>query len=168
MANLLYWHWLVLGMALMVLELVLPSFTAFWFGLGAFIVGGALWLSPSLSLTWQLALWTLSSCIFTLLWFRYFRRLMTDRTKAGLSREAVIGETGIVVRAPHDGKRGLVRFTLPLLGDDEWEFIAADGYQVSNGERLVITDISGNTLVARPANGTASQGGAGSNDSPPP
>jgi membrane protein implicated in regulation of membrane protease activity len=32
-----YWHWLVLGMILMVIEMFIPSFTIFWFGLGGLV-----------------------------------------------------------------------------------------------------------------------------------
>ncbi len=73
---------------------------------------------------------------------------MTDRTKAGISREAVTGETGIVTRAPQDEIRGVVRFSMPLLGADEWEFICHDGCSV--GDRVEVTDVSGNTLIVRP------------------
>ena len=34
-----YWYWLVFGMALMAVEIFLPSFTALWFGSGAIVVG---------------------------------------------------------------------------------------------------------------------------------
>jgi hypothetical protein len=40
------WHWLVLGMLLIIAELFIPSFTIFWFGLGALLVAGCLWLLP--------------------------------------------------------------------------------------------------------------------------
>ena len=37
--KILYWHWLVFGMILMLLELAIPSFTIFWFGLGGVVIG---------------------------------------------------------------------------------------------------------------------------------
>ena len=37
--QLLYWHWLVIGMLLVVAEIFIPSFTVLWFGLGALVVG---------------------------------------------------------------------------------------------------------------------------------
>jgi membrane protein implicated in regulation of membrane protease activity len=143
--TLLDWHWLVIGMVLVIAEIFLPSFTIFWFGLGALSVAAALWLVPGLSLSWQLFLWAATSCVFTLLWFRYVRPRMGDRTKAGISREAVLGETGRVIRAPGPETRGLVRFTTPLLGNDEWPFIALE--EVAPGDRVHVRDISGNTLI---------------------
>jgi membrane protein implicated in regulation of membrane protease activity len=141
----LYWYWLVFGMLLMIAELFIPSFTIFWFGLGALIVALILWLLPELSLSWQLFIWAIASIVFTLLWFTFFKPLMTDRTKAGISREAVIGESGRVIRVPQESRRGVVRFATPLLGDDEWPFICEQ--TVASGDRVFVKDFSGNTLI---------------------
>jgi inner membrane protein len=139
------WHWLILGMGLIMAELFIPSFTIFWFGLGALVVAGWLFANPRLPLTGQLLLWALASALFTWLWFRLIRPRMKDRTKAGISREAVVGESGQVIRAPEADHRGMVRFTTPLLGADEWPFICEQ--PVSPGDRVFVSDISGNTLI---------------------
>lgn len=139
------WYWLVFGMVLIIAELFIPSFTIFWFGLGALIVGGVLFFFPVLSFSWQLFLWACASCLFTFLWFKFFKPLMFDRTKAGISREAVVGENGQVVKLSTDEKHGIVRFTTPLLGSDEWPFIC-EGV-VNSGDRVVVKEISGNTLI---------------------
>jgi len=140
-----YWHWLVFGMLLIGFEIFIPSFTALWFGLGALIIGGVLLLYPDLSLVLQLVLWLLSSSAFTWAWFRFFKRLAPDRTKAGLSREAIIGETAQVIRAPHESARGMLRFATPKLGSEEWEFISDQPVNV--GDRVAVKDVSGNTLI---------------------
>jgi membrane protein implicated in regulation of membrane protease activity len=140
-----YWHWLVFGMLLIGFEIFIPSFTALWFGLGALIIGGVLLLYPDLSLVLQLVLWLLSSSAFTWAWFRFFKRLAPDRTKAGLSREAIIGETAQVIRAPHESARGMLRFATPKLGSEEWEFISDQPVNV--GDRVAVRDVSGNTLI---------------------
>ena len=143
--TMVYWYWLVLGMVLMIAEMFVPSFTIFWFGLGALIVGGVHWLFPGLSLSWQLFLWAVSSAAFTFLWFRFFKPLMPDRTKAGIPREAILGEVGQVVKIPVEKNEGIVRFTTPLLGSDEWPFICEE--KVNAGDRVYVKDISGNTLI---------------------
>jgi len=143
--KLLYWHWLVWGMLLIIAEIFIPSFTIFWFGLGGIIVAGLLYLVPDLLLSWQLFFWAIASCGFTFLWFKLFKPLMKDRTKAGISREAILGESGQVIKVPEKGKRGIVRFTTPLLGDDEWPFISEE--KIAPGDRVFVKDISGNTLI---------------------
>jgi membrane protein implicated in regulation of membrane protease activity len=140
-----YWHWLVFGMLLVVFEIFIPSFTALWFGLGALIVGFMLYLSPGVPLFWQLLVWLIASSVFTWAWFRFFRRLAPDRTKAGLSREAIIGETAQVIRAPQEDSRGMLRFATPKLGSEEWEFLCEQ--PVVMGDRVIVKDVSGNTLI---------------------
>ncbi len=143
--ELAYWHWLLLGIALIILEIFTASFTVFWFGLGALVVGIALWLFPGVGLGGQLAIWIIASVASTILWFKYLKPKMVDKTKAGISREAAIGESGQVIKAPVAGGRGEVRFATPVLGDDEWEFICEQDVQV--GDRVFIKDFSGNTLI---------------------
>jgi inner membrane protein len=140
-----YWHWVVFGMILILAELFVPSFTIFWFGLAGLIVGGVLLVAPATTFTWQLFLWALGACLMTFLWFKLFKPLMADRTKAGISREAIVGEGGQVIKAPSQDQRGMLRFTTPVLGADEWPFICEQ--TVAVGDRVVVTDISGNTLI---------------------
>lgn len=143
--DLIYWHWLVLGIALMVLEIFLASFVVLWFGIGALVVGMCQWLIPGLPFAAQLTIWMVASTAMAVIWFRYFKPRMVDRTGAGMAREALIGEVGQVIRAPWDDSRGVVRFSVPLLGSDEWEFICTE--PVALGERVRIREFSGNTLV---------------------
>jgi membrane protein implicated in regulation of membrane protease activity len=143
--KLLYWHWLVLGMILIIAEIFIPSFTVFWFGLGGLLVAGVLLVFPGLTISWQLFIWAVASSILTFLWFKLFKPLMADRTKAGIAREAILGESGQVVRIPGQENRGIVRFTAPLLGNDEWPFLCEQALQI--GDRVIVKDISGNTLI---------------------
>jgi len=143
--KILYWYWLVFGMVLIIGEIFMPSFTIFWFGLGAIVVSGFLWFLPDMGLSWQLFVWVVASSLFTLLWFKFFKPLMRDRTKAGISREAILGEVGQVISAPVERKHGTVRFTTPLLGSDEWAFICEG--KVVPGDRVMVKDVSGNTLI---------------------
>ena len=145
-----YWHWLVLGMLLMIAELLIPSFTIFWFGLGALAVAALVLFVPEMSLASQLVTWAVSSSVMTFLWFKYFRKIAPDRTRAGVGREAVIGEAGAVISLPGENERGRVRFTTPVLGSSEWPFICESA--VSIGDRVYIKDISGNTLIVEKRN----------------
>ena len=50
-----WWHWIVLGIGLVIAELAVPAFFVIWFGLGALLVGLALLVLP-LGATAQLGL----------------------------------------------------------------------------------------------------------------
>ncbi len=151
--NLYYWHWLIFGAALIICEIFIPSFTIFWFGLAGVLVSLCLFVMPGMAIQWQLLLWGLFSTFFAIFWFRYMKPRMTDNTKAGIAREAVIGESGLVIREPLAGTRGAVRFATPLFGAEEWPFLCDE--DVAVGERVFVADISGNTLIVSKRNGTS-------------
>lgn len=143
--DLVFWHWILFGVALVIAEIFLISFTFLWFGIAAMVIGILLWFVPDTPVFLQLLLWLLLSCGLAIFWFKYFKPRMTDKTKAGISREAAIGESGTVIRIPGDSRRGMVRFTTPVLGDDEWEFICEQ--PVHLGDRVHIKEFSGNALI---------------------
>lgn len=145
----LYWHWIVLGISLVVLEIFLVSFTILWFGAGAVLVGIVLWVFPSMPFAGQMWLWIITSMALAVFWFYYFKPRMVDKTNAGVAREAVLGECGQVIKVPHEGGRGMARFSKPVLGSDEWEIMTQDEIQI--GDRIVIREFSGNTLVVSKA-----------------
>lgn len=142
------WHWFVAGIALMLCELVLPAFAALWFGIAAVMVSILLWLLPWMSLSVQLITWIILSILCTILWFKFIRPLSTDKTKAGLPREATIGQIGMVIQIGLNHEQVKVRFPVPVLGADEWLCRAI--VPVAVGDRVSIIDILGNDLVIQP------------------
>jgi membrane protein implicated in regulation of membrane protease activity len=147
MFELLYWHWIVAGIILILLEIPLPSFTTLWLGAAAIVVGLLMLAFPEMNFTAQVLAWTVLSVILTWAWFRYLKPLSTDRTMAGLSREAIIGQVGQVIQVPNDDRRGVLRFPAPVLGEDEWQFITQD--ELRMGDRVRVTDLSGNSLIVQ-------------------
>ena len=142
------WHWFVLGVLLILSELVLPAFAALWFGIAAIMVGVLLWLFPMMGFTTQLVTWIILSVLCTLLWFKFIKPLSTDKTKAGLSREATIGQVGMVIQTHMEHDLITVRFPMPVLGSDEWNCRTLEPAQV--GDRVPVIDILGNDLVVKP------------------
>ncbi|HJF28720.1 NfeD family protein [Acinetobacter bohemicus] len=142
------WHWFVLGILLILSELLLPAFAALWFGIGAIMVGILYWMFPMMGLTTQLLTWIVLSVLCTLLWFKFIKPLSTDKTKAGLSREATIGQIGMVIQTNMEHGQIRVRFPMPVLGSDEWNCRALDKVQV--GDRVRVVEILGNDLVVQP------------------
>lgn len=140
-----YWHWVVFGVLLVLSEIALTTFFILWFGVAAIVVGAILFFVPGLGLSWQIFIWTVLSCILAFAWFKYLKPLSIDRTKAGLSREAIVGEIGQVISVPGESRRGRLRFPAPILGADEWLIISSD--QLSEGDRVRVKDVSGNSLI---------------------
>jgi hypothetical protein len=70
---LVWWHWLVIGLLLLGLELLFPSFPMVWFGLGGLLTGVVVILLPGHSSLVQAAFWIVVSVSFTLLWRKYLK-----------------------------------------------------------------------------------------------
>lgn len=143
--ELLPWHWIVFGIALAISEIFLATFFVLWFGAAAVLVGILLFVLPDLSLSAQILSWTVLSTVLAFGWFKYLKPLSVDRTKAGLSKEAIMGEVGQVLVVPTDDKRGKLRFPAPILGDDEWLILSRDALAI--GDRVSVVDVSGNSLI---------------------
>ena len=139
------WHWLVLGFLLILVEMFLPTFASLWFGAAAIVVAAVSWLLP-ISLLWQVLVWLTLAVIFMFAWVKYIKPLSVDRTKAGLGGSVIIGETGMIVAKPQADMLGRVRFSVPIVGADEW-FCRSKDEEIEVGDRVVVTDIIGNELV---------------------
>lgn len=140
------WHWFLLGIALIVLEIFAPSFTIFWFGLAAIVVSAIVWIFPTLALTTQILIWVILSIIITLAWFKFMRPLFNkDHTKAGLPRESTIGQVGMIIQLMPDHNEAKVRFPMPILGSDEWTCRLLQPANI--GDRVIVKDILGNQFI---------------------
>ena len=142
--QLLYWHWLVIGMLLVVAEIFIPSFTVLWFGLGALVVGLVEMVAP-MSMTTQILVWTVSSVLFAVGWFKAIKPKMAAANQNKQSRQSAIGESGLVIKLPSESTLGTMRFSTPVLDCDEWQFSC--DVAVELGDRLHIQEISDQTLV---------------------
>ena len=142
--QLLYWHWLVIGMLLVVAEIFIPSFTVLWFGLGALVVGFVEMVAP-MSMTTQILLWTVSSVLFAVGWFKVIKPKMAAANQNKQSCQSAIGESGLVIKLPSESTLGTMRFSTPVLDRDEWQFRC--DVAVELGDRLHIREISDQTLV---------------------
>ena len=141
--QILWWHWVVLGIVLMLLELAVPAFFLIWFGLGALIVGALLALFTSAPFALQVLAWTAFSLFFIWLWFKVFKPNIY-KSRAGMARGSLIGEVGLVTRDIRPYEKGQIRFQKPILGDEVWESVADEEIRV--GERVRVLEVEGNTV----------------------
>lgn len=134
----------MVGIVLMLAELAIPAFFVIWFGLGAVLVGLLLLVTPALSLTTQVVMWTLASVALTVAWFRIFR---TDqhKTRFGQAGSGAVGEIGLLTSAVAPYQPGQVRFQKPVLGAEQWECRADDA--IAAGERVRVVSVEGNYVM---------------------
>ena len=69
-----FWHWWILAVALVIIEILLPSFFALWLAIAAALTGLIFLVFPALSWEWQLLLFALFSVVSIIGWRRYYQR----------------------------------------------------------------------------------------------
>lgn len=150
MIELMWWHWAVLGFAFILAELALPAFVLVWFGLGGFIVMAAMLLFAEMSLTLQLFLWTVSSVIMMIVWFKVFKR-SAHKVLVGRSSASLVGEVGLIAETVAPFKAGKVRFQKPIVGSDIWACTAEE--EIIAGTRVRVISVEGNSVIVKKLEG---------------
>lgn len=102
-----YGFWLLLGLALLISELFLPGLVAFFFGLGALVVGLLTWLGVIEGLPAQLFAFALISGATLLGLRRHFSRWLqggvSGRSAADLDDVGLLGSRVLVITAFDNG-----------------------------------------------------------------
>lgn len=117
------WMWLYLGTALMLLEIMMPGFVVFFFGLAAATVGLVKFaFFDSFTLAWQFAAFSVLSILYIALLRRWIKSVFSgDSAKSSDSLQGeFVGRTGKITEAIVPPAAGRVE-----IGDAGWEAVAA-------------------------------------------
>ncbi len=66
----LFWHWWLLGLALVIVEAFFPGAFFLWMGISALVVGALLWIAPGIGIFTQVCLFAVIAIGSVLLWRR--------------------------------------------------------------------------------------------------
>jgi membrane protein implicated in regulation of membrane protease activity len=138
-----WFHWAILGIALILSELVIPAFVLVWFGLGALAVAVLMALSPDIPLTAQILVWIAASVALVLLWFKVFKPQL-PKSLSGRASAQAIGEVGLLVTSVEPFQKGSVRFQTPLIGSDVWDCVADES--ITTGTRVKVISVEGSLV----------------------
>lgn len=135
--------WFGLGLALFLLEFMLPGFILFFFGVGAWIVA-IITFFFDVSINVQLIVFVLSSVLSVLL----FRNWVKRKFGLGLAatdklEDEFVGKTGVAETMIAPGKKGRVEFK-----GTEWD--ACSEEIIAPGENVIITRIESILLHVKP------------------
>lgn len=142
------WHWLMLGIGLIVVELFTTSFFGLLFGMAAVVVAVVSWLVP---MHWfvQLILWLVLSVALTVVWFTLIYPTIKSK-KTRLGSDEIIGQMGMIISPMNTALQSKVRFSVPMFGANEWVCRIAEHHSVQIGERVKVIDVKGNELLVVP------------------
>lgn len=142
-----FWGWWVLAIALVALEVVLPTTHLLWPAIAAFVTGVLVLILGDPFPAWQVAAFAVLTVAAALMGPRYLRRTYEETDHPELNRRGtrVTGETATVVETFSGGK-GKVR-----LGDTQWLADMQDGSNPQAGTRVRVVEAKGTRLVVTPA-----------------
>lgn len=137
--EILFWHWWVLGIGLLVAEMLLPTgFFLIWIGVAAVVVGAAAWVAPGLPWEAQLVLFGVLSVASFFAW-RRFRPGHGPSDQPTLNRRghSYVGRT-FTLGAPIVNGVGKLH-----VDDSQWRITGPDA---AAGAKVKVVAADGNTL----------------------
>ncbi len=141
-----YWIWASIGTLFLILEIVLPGFILFWFGVSAIFVS-VLTLFLLKTLEVQIIAWLVLSLVFV---FTYFYQ---KKGKVSKNEDPVfkyIGIKGEIIQPIVGSKMGKVKLDVPINGIFDWNAISEKKDEsIEVGERVEVVGIDGIKLIVR-------------------
>ena len=138
--NLNYLHWLVFGLALVIVELFFWSIFLLWIGASAITISIVFYLFPEVSWGLQVLSFVLLSAVSTFLAKKYFPVKTVD-DELSINAKSHIGKECTVVSI--DNSIVKVR-----LGESLW---FAKGCEMSVGQKVQIVDVESSTFIVEPS-----------------
>ena len=140
----LWWHWIVFGVALLIWDMSMGTFFILGLGIAAIIVG-ILDIFLDTSFTLELTIWMILSILVITAWFKWFRE--EPVTESGQSNYR-LDTLGVVMEDIQPHSRGKVTFDTPVLGNTSWHAISK--VDIDKGSRVKIVQINGQLIEVEP------------------
>jgi len=145
-SSMLWWHWIVIGIILLIIEMNIGTFFMLGLGVAAILVGIMDMLLET-SFNTELFSWMLLSVISIGIWYKWFREDPVSNSGQSNYRLNTLG-TVIEDIDPHS--RGKVKFDTPVLGNTSWH--ATSKVDIDKQTRIKIVQISGQLIEVEPIN----------------
>ena len=98
MMNIVFWHWWVIAVVLVILEAFVSGTFLLWMGVSAAVVGVVLLIAPGMGWEYQVLLFAVFSVVSIALWLVRLKKHPTQSEVSNLNRRMAqyIGSTAIV------------------------------------------------------------------------
>lgn len=136
-----FWHWWVLGAALLLLELMIGTFYLLWMSFAAAVTGLLVAVFPSIEWRAQFLLFGVLSLSSVVVWNRWRARRpepVSDQPVLNRRGQALTGRTFTLAQPIRDGVGSL------RVDDSVWR---VQGPDLSTGTRVKVLAVDGATLI---------------------
>lgn len=142
--SVLWWHWIIFGILLLIIEMSIGTFFILGLGIAAILVGIVDTLFNT-SFTQELSIWIVLSLLAIAAWFKWFRE--DPITESGQSNYR-LDTLGVVVKEIRPHSRGKVTFDTPVLGNTSWH--ATSKVDIDKNTRVRIVQVNGQLIEVEP------------------
>lgn len=120
--DIIYWHWLILAVALIILEILLPGAYFLWMGISAAVVGGAMFVFPDIPILVQVLIFAVLSVIAVVMYKSHKKKnpVVTDEPALNRRGEQYIGRS-FTLEEPIVNGEGKIK-----VDDSTWKISGAD------------------------------------------
>ena len=141
--ELTFWHWMVLGVALVIIELLMPGIWFLWLGLGALTTGLIVLFSAEMTWEYQIVIFcgfSVASIIVGRLVVRHGKQ-SEDHPMLNRRAQKYVGQVFTLTEATENGN-GRVR-----IGDSVWRVrLVAATQELPADTKVRVTGVDGATL----------------------
>ena len=142
--TILWWHWILLGLVLLIVEMSTGTFMILGLGVAAILVGIIDNFFP-IPFSTELIAWMGLSVLSITIWFKFFIRKPVSHS--GQSNYK-LDTLGMVVENIKPHARGQVKFDKPVLGNTLWH--ATSKLQLDKNTRVKIIEVNGQLIEVAP------------------
>jgi membrane protein implicated in regulation of membrane protease activity len=136
--QIVFWHWWVFGLGMLILEAFIPGAIFLWMGISAGVVGLLLLVIPGMGWEWQFLLFATLSVVSVLAWKKYRPTVVAaDRPALNRRGEQYVGRS-FTLREPIVNGVGKL-----YVDDTTWRISGADQ---PAGRKVQVTGVDGTTL----------------------
>lgn len=139
--------WLAIGFVLMGLEVLIPGFILFWFGIGAILTSFFAWFGIITNSQWQWIFFFLSSLFLLTLWFTVLKKVFKKETEDEYRDPTLVTLRGKVSKIIKPGIPGEVELYELYHGIKTWK--ADSDVEIQEDEEIIVEEASGIKLKVK-------------------
>lgn len=139
--------WLALGLFMVGMEIIVPGFVLFWFGIGGILTALAAWLNILKDPISQSIFFFLSSLVFVSIYFGFLKKYF-KKSSSHDDRDPTLTELSGKCTSPiAPGKPGRVKLNKAFHSITEWGAESAD--TIEAGEEITVVEADGVSLIVK-------------------
>lgn len=130
-----FWHWWILAVVLIIIEVLAPTFFALWVAIAAFFTGLILYFMPDLAWEYQFFIFAVLALLSIVAWRHYYTKspIATDEPLLNRRGEQYVGRVITLKEAIVDG-HGKVK-----IDDSTWK---VEGPDCAVGTKIKIVSVN--------------------------